>query len=82
MLTEPNNYNNESNKNNDKSTKYNARSTEYNNIEPLKTAMAFHSPRVSSSFIFTAHSQSGSIISQILGEIMIIHRTIILRHDS
>ena len=35
-------YNDESTKYNDKSTKYNARSTEYNNIEPLKTAMAFH----------------------------------------
>ena len=51
-------YNDESTKYNDKNTNYNARSTEYNNIEPLKTAMAFHSPRVSSSFIFAAYGQT------------------------
>ena len=59
-------YNAECTEYNDESTKYNARITEYNNIEPLKTAMAFHSPRVSSSFIFTAYGQSGSKISQML----------------
>ena len=76
-------YNDESTKYNGKRTKYNARSTEYNNIEPLKKVMAFHSPRVFSPFIFTAYSQSGSNskISQILGNTMIIHRTIILRYD-